>query len=159
MITPDKYFVYKSVETYPNNVPTVNRFWSYDDAAPQWLKDAVRECHQNSFPSDWIFSECAAVWSYILENKDSSEEDLRDLMHEHADSNVEPYTKDLFSWCAVFCCSKLYSNAEERAEELCAFNSHTTVVDLLRVIQFCALSTIAETMLVAFLEHRDELRE
>lgn len=112
-------------------------------SAPSWLSDAIQEAHQGDFPGDWIYSECLAACEAI-DSGDLTE----DSIHEHADSRVDVYTKDLAKWYAEFCLSSTstFSAAEERADEL---GTEGSINDRLMRIQYCAAAFIAETILGA----------
>jgi hypothetical protein len=120
------------------------------DNRPDWLYDAVYEAHQSDLPNDWIYSECWAAACAIDDGALSDDDDL----HEHADSQVDIYTNAVFRWQADMCLSSTYSYAEERANELGTDTSD--MVKAVQTIQYCAIETIASTILQAWRNHEEE---
>ncbi len=132
-----------------------SKFVSLADNRPDWLYDAVYEAHQGDPPCDWIYAECEAAACAIDDGALSDEDDL----HEHADSQVDIYTKQLFSWQADMCLTSTYSYAEERASELGTDTSD--MIKAVQTLQYCAIETIANTILQAWLleKQREEMPE
>lgn len=121
-------------------------FTSLREDAPEWLRDAVYKAHDGRFPDDWIYAECLAA-AHAIDDESLTE----DSLHEHADSQVDIYTKDRFQWAANFCLSDIYGEAEEQAAEL--WSAEQSIVDRIGVIQFCAIERIAGIILAAVTEN------
>jgi hypothetical protein len=119
-------------------------FTTLKDDRPEWLQDAVREAHQTDLPNDWIYGECKAAVEAFDEGSLTDE----DSIHEYADGRVDIYTKDVYQWAADMCLSSTFSYAEEEAEGM-GVDLKGGVVKLLQTVQYCAISTIARTMLEA----------
>ena len=107
-------------------------FIRLSDDAPDWLRDAVYKSHDSDMPNDWIYSECAAAYDAAIEGTDPSD---------HADSQVDVYTREIFQWAADMCLSSTYSDAESEADEL---GGEGTIAERITRIQFCAIRRIAE---------------
>jgi hypothetical protein len=125
-------------------------FFTLADDAPEWLCDAVRDAHQGTLPNDWIYSECRAA----VEAFDEGTLDDEDAIHEHADNQVDVYTRELYRWAADMCLTDTWAEAEEEAKDLGDRLEDTE--KRLAVIQYCAIARIAGTMLNACKEHAAE---
>lgn len=62
------------------------------DGAPEWIKDAVRDAHDDMLPDDYVYGYARAAFDWIAEN-DGDE----DSAAEFAD-NVDVYSADLLAW-------------------------------------------------------------
>lgn len=110
--------------------------------APEWLQAAVREAHQGSLPSDWIYAECkAAVEAFDDGSLDDSEDD--DSVHAHVDGRVDVYTQGLYQWAADFCLMPTWAAAEQEAEDMGMPDETERRV---AAIQYAAIRHIADTM-------------
>jgi hypothetical protein len=119
-------------------------FITLADDAPPWLKEAVREAHQDTLPSDWIYAECqAATLAFDEGSLDDSEDD--DCVHEHTDSRIDTATKDLYQWAADFCLTDTFAAAEEEATDMGMLEEKETVKRIMSV-QYAAIRYIADTM-------------
>lgn len=122
-------------------------FVTLKDDAPDWLKEAVRDCHDGMLPNDWIFAECEAVcveW-------DSERFDGRywqDAVYEFVSSRVDIYTSEVFKWAADFCNSSIFAEADEQSKEL-GGRAELSIEKVLQSVQHCALETIAFKMIGA----------
>lgn len=125
-------------------------FVTLADNRPDWLYDAVYDAHQGDPPCDWIYAECEAAADAIDDESLTDEDDL----HEHADSRVDIYTKELFRWQADMCLTSTYSYAEERASEL--GTETKDMVKAVMALQYCAIETIANTILQAWLLEKQQ---
>lgn len=115
------------------------KVWTLTDEAPEWLQDAVYEAHQGTLPCDWIYEECKAAFDAELEDEDA--------VHEHADSRVDIYTKNLAQWYADMCLTSTYGYAEDEAKDMgCADGD---INRQLMAIQYCAIRFIASTIMQA----------
>ena len=124
------------------------RFYTLADDAPEWLRDAVQEAHDGTFPDDWVYAECEAAMCAILGGALTDSGGL----HEHADSRVDVYTKELYQWAADMCLTALFAEAEESANELGMEYEDTT--KRLQVIQYEAICRIARVILEAWTENQ-----
>jgi len=124
------------------------------DGAPAWVLDAVREAHQGMLPNDWVFEECRAAAEAIDECDEGALDG--DWITEHADARVEVYTKQLFQWATDFCLTEIFAEAEERANDLGDAGEKIEISKRLSMIQFYAIDRIAQTMLDAYKDARDE---
>lgn len=141
---------FKPIDRQPDLPGT--RVVTLTDAAPQWLRDAVHEAHGggSDLPCDWIYGECAAACQRIDDGVDDDE----DWIHEHADSRVDVYTRDLYAWAAYMCHSTVYADAQGRAEDYggATVDPEKTIA----VLQYCAVASIAETIFQAWKDRDDE---
>lgn len=113
--------------------------------APKWLEAAVHEAHVGDLPNDWIHQECRDACIAIDEGLTD------DGVHEHADGQVDIYTKDLARWYFDMCLTNTYSQAEEEATELGAIDGGPPSLNQrLMVIQYCAIANITRTILDAY---------
>ena len=124
-------------------------FVTLRDDAPEWLQDTIREAHFGAFPNDWIYAECEAAFDAY---QDQGE---RPDTHEHADGRVDVYTKDLYHWAEDMCLTDLFSEAEERATEFGPPNN-SSVLGVLRVVQYCAIEMIAAVMFDAIEANKED---
>lgn len=76
-----------------NRVPSGDSYTTLADDAPAWLKDAVREAHDDELPGDWRYATCAGLVYQIIE-EDLDEDELSDLV----DGEVDIYTTRLLDW-------------------------------------------------------------
>jgi len=118
-------------------------FVTLKDEAPEWLGEAVRDAHHGDLPNDWIFAQCEAAVDAFDNGNVTSDDDV----HEHADAQVDVYTKDVFQWAADFCLSSTYGEAEEEAADMGTDTKE--IVKVLQAIQYCAISRIVRIMLEA----------
>lgn len=125
-------------------------FVTLKDGHPEWLKDAIHEAHNTDLPNDWIYIECEKACRAI---DDGSLKDNDDV-HEHADLCVDIYTRDLYQWAADMCHTSTYSNARSEADEFAEPKNDPE--ELIKLIQFCAIRSIAARMLEAARENAGE---
>lgn len=59
------------------------------ESAPDWLRDAVRECHDGGWPDDWVYDKAESIVEAIEDGSDQ---------HETVDGLVDIYTHDLIQW-------------------------------------------------------------
>ena len=123
-------------------------FTTLADDRPDWLQEAVREAHQGTLPSDWIYAECKAAAEAFDEGVfDDCEDD--DSVHEYVDGRVDVYTQALYRWAADFCLTETFSVADEEASDMDDPEMSACEVDLakrLSNIQYAAIRHIADTM-------------
>jgi|APSaa5957512493_1039668.scaffolds.fasta_scaffold39291_2 hypothetical protein len=60
--------------------------------APDWLRDAVYEAHDDETPNDWRYEKCAEIWENITSEDEAHEP------HELTDHLTDIYTGDLLAW-------------------------------------------------------------
>jgi hypothetical protein len=132
-------------------------FVSLKDERPEWLHEAVHAAHGSDLPNDWIYAECRAACDAIDDGSLTLAEDSDDGLHEHADSRVDIYTRELYQWAADMCLSDAYANAESEAADILGDESDT--IKRLGAIQYCAIRSIAATILDAARENVDETEE
>lgn len=70
----------------------------FSDKASEELKDSVREAHQKSLPSDWVFGIYADILDSLSNYDIEKLEDIDDIRGEIVDSLVNIYTYDLTDW-------------------------------------------------------------
>lgn len=126
-------------------------FYTLKDDAPEWLRAAVQEAHDDRLPDDWVYAECYASCCAI-DDGSLTEDDL----HGHVDGQVDIYTQKVFQWAADFCLSSLWAHAEERAEDL---GDGGTLVERIQRIQYCAIESICQTILSAYENAAEEESE
>lgn len=143
MTTLSKFFETKTRDSGESFVTLI-------DDAPEWLQDAIREAHQGDLPNDWVYEQCRAACEAVDDDTLNPES-----VYEHADSQVDIYTKSLFQWAADMCGTSTFSEAEERARDS-GDDGNVEIEKRLSVIQFYAIAVIAETMLAAIENARRE---
>lgn len=126
-----------------------DEFVTLRDNRPEWLQSAVYEAHTDAGPNDWVYEECRAACSRFDEGDFSDDE-----IHAYADERVDVYTQARFEWAAKFCLTGLYASAEEESAELVAKDA--SIEDRLGAIQYCAIASIARTMIEACRENVSE---
>jgi hypothetical protein len=128
---------YFATHTRPNREPYV----TLRDGSPEWLQDAVRDAHRGTLPNDWIYAECLAAVEAFDEG--TIADDSGDGMHEHADSRVDVYTKELYQWAAAVCLTDTWAEAEAEARET---GMPEETERRIACIQYHAIRYIAEVM-------------
>lgn len=114
------------------------RFVTLTDDRPEWLQEAVWEAHSSSLPNDWIYEECyRAVQTFDENGLDE------DALHDHADSRVDVYTRELYRWAADMCLTDTWANAESEASDM---GTPDETERRIAVIQYSAIRQIAYTM-------------
>ena len=117
-------------------------FVTLADDRPDWLQEAVREAHQGTLPSDWIYAECKAAAEAFDEGVlDNCEDD--DSVHEYVDGRVDVYTQALYQWAADFCTTETFSAAEQEAKDM---GLPEETEKRIACIQYAAIRHIADTM-------------
>jgi hypothetical protein len=142
--------IYDHFETsYRGTGPACETFVALKDDAPTWLRDAVYEAHQGTLPNDWIYAQCRAA-AELIDTRLGHEswEDDADKIHEHADSEVDIYTRALYQWATDFCLSSLFAHAEEEANDF--GDPSTDTVKRLSTLQYCAIQSITSTIVDAW---------
>ena len=61
--------------------------------APDWMRNAVHETHDDEAPNDWRYEMCAAIWDEITDDGDGGMEPW-----EYTSRLVDVYTGDLLNW-------------------------------------------------------------
>lgn len=112
-------------------------FYALADDAPEWVDDAVRDCHDGELPNDWRYTIIADLFEQLLENPDD----------EYAGAGlVDIYNRDLAQWLAgnlyrdSYCTEVLESGATVtgafdligQAQELAIAMMTATVADAIR---------------------------
>jgi hypothetical protein len=115
-------------------------FYTLADDRPQWLNDAVRDAHDNDFPCDWVYEVCYHACYAI----DDGSLTVDSGSHEFADNEVDVYTRDLYRWAADMCLRSSYTEAEENARDMGAFDNPEGVHTILSTIQYCCIAKIAD---------------
>jgi hypothetical protein len=118
------------------------------DNRPDWLYEAVQAAHVSDLPNDWIYAECRAACDAIDDGSIACEDDI----HEHADSRVDVYTKDLYQWAADMCLSDTFAQAESDVEDM-GGDSRDDTLQRIRELQYFAISRIARTVFEAWEEN------
>jgi hypothetical protein len=109
------------------------------ETRPDWLLGTVREAHQGTLPSGWIYEECRAA----VEAFDAGDLDDSDSVHEHADGRVDVYTRALYQWAADFCTTETFAAAEQEARDM---GLPEETEKRIACIQYAAIRHIADTM-------------
>lgn len=73
-------------------------FYATTSDAPDWVQEAVRDCHGDMLPNDWVYEKCAHIFSSYEHDYDPTAS--LDSVFEIADSLVDIYTHQLISWLA-----------------------------------------------------------
>lgn len=71
-------------------------FTCLKDDAPEWVRDAVMEAHDDALPNDWIYAVCRDM-SEALAESDSGD---METVYDAAASMTDPYTHKLLIWAA-----------------------------------------------------------
>lgn len=119
--------------------------WCLTEDRPEWLQDAIREVHGSDLPNDWIYSACRDACSAIDDGALTDD----DSIHEWADSQVDVYTRDLYRWAGDMCTTDLFSDAESEASDFGTPGNDNDPTKRIGVVQYCAYSTIARTLMTA----------
>ena len=61
--------------------------------APEWLRDAVRQAHDDEIPNDWRYEKCAELWDAITDEGNAGMEP-----YEFAEGLTDIYTSRLLDW-------------------------------------------------------------
>ena len=61
--------------------------------APEWLRDAVHEAHDDEIPNDWRYEKCAELWDAITDEGNAGMEP-----YEFAEGLTDIYTSRLLDW-------------------------------------------------------------
>lgn len=83
------------------------------DGAPEWVRDLVREAHDEMLPDDWRY---ASIRSALEAIADGEGYDPDEIAGEWADSNVDVYTGSRLEWLASNLNRPAY--CDEGADEL-----------------------------------------
>lgn len=129
-----------------NTLNNGEKFVMLVDFAPEWLCGAVHDAHQSDLPNDWIYNECYAACLAIDDGSLSNQ----DSIHQHADSQMDVYTKDLYQWAADMCLTAIFSHAEEEADDFGPDDAPGSTIDRLTRVQYCAIARIAQTIWDAY---------
>lgn len=125
----------------------------FTDDIPEWLKDACGEAMHHCI-SDWAYVECEAVCdAFDAGDFGTTEEERYDAISSFADLRVDVYTQEVFKWAMLHCLTDIYSEAQERASELGDPEKPGTIEEQIKRIQYCAIESIAQTILAAIAEH------
>jgi len=65
--------------------------------APDWLREAVYQAHDDEAPNDWRYETCADIWEGLMDAI-KHDMDLDDFIHTAADDCVPIYTHELTTW-------------------------------------------------------------
>lgn len=69
------------------------------EEAPQTLRDAVKEAHEDVLPNDWVYGTFADLLQKISEYNCETVDEIDDeYRHEIVDGCVDIYTHDLTAW-------------------------------------------------------------
>jgi hypothetical protein len=109
------------------------------EGKPEWLQEAVREAHQGTLPSDWIYAECKAA----VEAFDAGELADEDAVFDHVEGRVDVYTKSLYQWAADFCLTGTWASAEQEATDM---GLPDETEKRIAAIQYAAIRHVADAM-------------
>lgn len=121
------------------------------DAAPQWVRDSVREAHGEQGPSDWTYSVCEDAADYIADAVGTGTEpaDLVTSVEVEADA----YTADRLRWLA----SSLDNSTlvDEYVAEFGIDAKGFDIAELIGGAQWMAKDQIHRTMIAAYIAELD----
>lgn len=128
--------------------------------APEWVKDAVKECHGIGgdmwLPNDWLYSACRDVAATVANDSLHDADYLKepsDKAHEIADGLVDIARAVLHDWAAENGC--IAAEGEALAKET-GFEFED-MEQALRVSQYCILERVASIWLQAIADRALEL--
>jgi hypothetical protein len=134
------------------------KFYTLVDSRPDWLYDAVHECHSSDLPNDWIYTECQAACEAIDAGDLDGDRYGDDSVHDYADDRVDVYTRALYQWAGNMCHTYVYANAEAAAGD--SGTEKRSIEDRFKEIQYYAIVTITGTILDAYtISKEDEAKE
>ena len=74
-------------------------FHALKDNAPDWVRDAVKDAHQDRFPCDWIYQQCDTIAGEIRQEIVHGEIDPDDIA-DYIEIEADIYTASLTAWLA-----------------------------------------------------------
>ena len=122
-------------------------FHALKDNAPEWVRDAVKEAHQDRFPCDWIYQQCDTIAGEIRQEIFHGDNDPHDI-GDYIEIEADIYTASLTAWLADHLDNLNYCN--EWAQEF-----STGKVELVAMIsggQWLAKREIADAIIQAYRE-------
>lgn len=123
-------------------------YWRLIDAdesatgAPDWLRDAVYEAHDDEFPNDWRYETCVAI-ADAIDNDNDEEFDAWRTASELADED----NGSLAAWLAGN--NGRFSYCDEEIEESGSFD---TLYELLQAGQHRCIRQMADVLYAARLD-------
>lgn len=126
------------------------KFTTLKDDAPEWLRDAVREAHDNEFPNDWRYEMCLGIAEAIAMCDEINEDTVYDL---NLDSLVDVYTSDLTRWLADDV-NRL--SLVDEVRESWGYDDSVSTFNILQGAQLYAMEGMARIIVAAMLESEDE---
>mgnify|MGYP005852651457 CR=1 FL=1 len=145
---------FETAECHNNTIEEYDRL---RDGSPEWMLAAIQAAHDGGrvLPCDWHYSTARAAADFIAEQTDADDEDeLRDLAHDFAELNVDPYTHDLLQWLADV--PGALDACDETAEEL-GTPGNSTTEDRIRCGQKAMIEGVYHCILEACQERGEEL--
>lgn len=121
-------------------------FTTLTDDAPEWLRDAILEAHDDELPNDWRYETCESIVGAL---EDGAEPE------EIADSLVDVYTGPLFQWLADYIGRGAYCD-EALESGLAGGTSGDGLEAIVRAGQYLAIETMARGLAEAIAEHQDD---
>lgn len=77
------------------------QFWTLDDGAAEWMRDAVQEAHFDMLPNDWSYRLIQSIAESIAESlDDDADGDESEIAWTAAESAVPVYTAQQIDWLA-----------------------------------------------------------
>lgn len=128
------YFQRKSRETGET-------FYCIADDAPDWVVDAVRDCHDGELPNDWRYETVAAIFDCVADGWDDSAEIANGL--------TDIYNSDLLQWLSDNATRADYID-EARAEWL---TGDANLIAQVMAGQYLAIEEMASQILAAIEEN------
>lgn len=126
-------------------------FYTLKDDAPEWLREAVYDAHNDEMPNDWVYDHLDTFARHI--DSLDADADLEDISHEMADGNVDIYTHDLNRWYAD---NLGRSEWVEQAREEGLIDADADITARFSAGQYLQLRFIADTLVQAVIDNEEE---
>jgi len=120
------------------------KVWALRDDAPQWMEEAIHDAHNAiglTMPDDWAYATLANI-ADELASRAMDTVDIRDDLHEIADSLVDIYTSELTAW--LHTCPVAAACIDDAADEYGPIHS---VVSGIARGQYAAIYAMATSLL------------
>lgn len=118
-------------------------FVTLTDDAPDWLRDAVYEAHDDEMPNDWRYQVCADIFESLDLEPEGDAFELADVL-------ADVYTGDLFSWYGDHLARQGYADVVMERGGL------STVFEVLRQGQVEAIAGMVEVLQAAVRDNQPD---
>lgn len=119
------------------------------DDAPEWLRDAVMEAHDDESPNDWRYDKCLGIVETIAMCDEVNEDTAYEL---NLEGLVDVYTSELTRWLTDYI-GRLDIVDEVRSDW--GFDDDTPMFVILQGAQRYTIEHMAHFIVTAMLESED----